>query len=240
MCGRSSHSHLYGHCQSFLGCYELPVVSLWDKGIESVGETEIALLLLTTKSYQNTCLRKWPRLHRHQRGRSLSSSVVFNVSTLAHINVGRTAVFDSATSGIFYFFITSMNITNKCIVTEELLNIERGLSVFLLNDAHLSFNFTVVYYKLCFNGTDVLINPDELLWQALSSSLLACLPHYLPVSQCLAYSRFLPTVILDRYLQIIDKDSAKIPHSFAQKCVSVLSLQDCFFSIFLGEDCKKL
>lgn len=125
-----------------------------------MGETEIELLLLTTKSHQNTCLRKWPRLHRHQRGRSLSFSVVFNVSTPAHINVGTTAVFDSATSGIFYFFITSMNVTSKCIVTGELLNIERGLSVVLLNNADLAFTFAIVYYKLCFNGTDVLINPD--------------------------------------------------------------------------------
>jgi len=53
-----------------------------------------------------------------------------------------------------------MNITSKCIVTGELLNIERGLSVFLLNAAYVSFNFTTIYYKLCFNGTDVLINPD--------------------------------------------------------------------------------
>lgn len=139
-----------------------------------VGETEIELLLLTTKSHQNMCLRKLPRLQRHQRGRRLSFSVVFSVSTLAHTSVGRTAVLDSATSGIFYSFITNVNITSKCIVTGELSNIERALSVFLLNNAHLSFNFMIVYCKLCFNGADVLINPDWSLWQALSSSLLTC------------------------------------------------------------------
>lgn len=166
----------------------MPVIPIWDRGIGRLGETEIELLQIagTTKSHQNTRLRKRPRLHRHQRSRSPSPSAVFDNFSLAHINVGSIAAFDSATSGIFYFFITSMNITSKCIVTGELPNIGRGLSAFLLNDTYLSFNFTVVHYKLCFNGTDALINPDWSLWQALSSLLPTCLSHYLPVSQCLA------------------------------------------------------
>lgn len=43
------------------------------------------------------------------------------------------------------------------------------------------------------------------------------------------------------YLQITDKNYAKTPHRiFSQKCVSVVSLQNSLFSIFLGEDAEKL
>lgn len=105
----------------------MAVVSIWDKGTGRVGATEIELLLLTTKSHQNTSLRKQPRLHRHQGSRSLSFSVVFNVFTLVHINVGRTTVFDSSAGGIFYFFTTGMNIISKCRETGELLGYEGEL-----------------------------------------------------------------------------------------------------------------
>lgn len=116
------------------------------------------------------------------KGQESFPSLQFSVFTCClTISVGRTAVFDSATSDMFNFFITSMNITSKCIVTGELLNMEKGLSLFFLNDTHLPFNFTTAYYKLCFNGTGVLINPD----QSVASFVLpiTCFPRYLPVSQ---------------------------------------------------------
>lgn len=99
------------------------------------------------------------------------------------INGGRTAVFDSGTSDFFFSF----HIASKCIVTGDLLNMENCTSVFFLYDTYLSFNFTKVYYKLCFNGAGVLINPDWSLWQVLFSPLLVFHITYLLVSDCLSH-----------------------------------------------------
>lgn len=66
---------------------------------------------------------------------------------------------------------------------------------------------------------------------------------YLPVSQSLVQLQFLPTMIFDTsksLMKILQKKKKQTTHSFAQKCVSMLSLQDCFFSIFPGKDPKIL
>lgn len=155
------------------------------------------------------------------------------------ITVVRTAVFDNATSCMFYFVITSVNVTSKCIVTGELLNMEKGLSSFFLNDTHLSFNFTTVYYKLCFNGAGVLINPVWSLWQPLSSPLLVFHIIYLSVTWL---SGLVTTYASSdfRYLQITDTDSTiKLPLLCTEMCICALSPR-CLFSIFLEEDPKKL
>lgn len=85
------------------------------------------------------------------------------------INVGRTGAVVPVTLFIFSLQVWLL-LAN--VVTGELPNMEKGISVSFLNDTHSSFNFTTVFYKLCFNGAGVLINQDCFLWKTLSSPLL--------------------------------------------------------------------
>lgn len=140
----------------------------------------------------------------------------------------------------FILIIMSVNITSKCILTGELLNMEKGISVSFLNDTHSFFNFTMVCYKLCFNGAGVLINPNCSLLQALSFPSLLFHITYLLDSGWLMANDDICQQWLEKAPNHQSTDSAiKLPLLCTEVCVCALSLR-CLFSISPKEDPKKI